>query len=206
MTRQTLEILGGNHVVQGYVEIGSMGRYVSELRKHLRIEGPMVLVDDVAPSNSPIDIVERGQLTKLGQFVPLNDYKPLSSRDIADHSIDLVTCYIGLHHAPPELLDGFVRSIWRALRPGGLFILRDHDVKTPEMNVFVSLVHTVFNAGLGLAWEVNQKELRHFASIYKWSQYLEARGFKDTGRRILQANDPSDNTLLAFVKSDSKSG
>ena len=54
-------------------------------------------------------------------------------------------------------------SIARMLRPGGIFILRDHDVTTPQMHAFVSLAHAVFNAGLGVSWEINAKELRHFA-------------------------------------------
>ena len=204
MSRQTLELFGEKKVIEGYVEIGSTGRYISDLRKHIRFQGPIILINDVAPTNSPVDIVERGQLGKLGQFVPLNNYEPISSSDIADNSIDLVTCYIGLHHVPPDLLGGFVRSVWRVLRTGGLFILRDHDVQTPEMDAFVSLAHTVFNAGLRFAWETNQEELRHFASVDTWSRYLEERGFKDTGQRLLQVNDPSDNTLLAFIKEDSE--
>ncbi len=202
MTRQTLALLGDKKHINGCLEIGSTGRYVSDLKKHITIEGPIVCVHDFAPTNSPIDIVERGQLKKLGAFSPLNNYQPLNGDLIKDSSFDLVTCFIGLHHSPPENLDGFVRSIWKALRPGEIFILRDHDVKTPEMHTFVSLVHTVFNAGINVDWETNQKELRHFNSIDHWSKYLEDRGFRNIGQRLLQANDPSDNTLMAFVKED----
>ena len=117
-------------------------------------------------------------------------------------SADLVTCYIGLHHAPPDGLEAFVRSIERIVRPGGVFVLRDHDVTTPEMDDLVSLAHTVFNAGLGLPWSENRRERRHFASIEKWVQRLESIGFVDLGRRLRQANDPTDNLLLGFRKPD----
>ncbi|HEX8173403.1 MAG TPA: FAD-binding protein [Thermoanaerobaculia bacterium] len=198
MTRQTLSILGERKKIRGYVEIGSTGRYVSELRKHVDIEEPIWLVNDVAPSNSPVDIAERGCITKIGTFVPLGDYDPLPPA-IPDASVDLVTCFIGLHHAPPHRLGAFVDSVRRVLRPGGLFLVRDHDVKTPQMDAFVSLAHTVFNAGLGVPWDVNAKELRHFASVETWARFLGERGFRDTGARILQAHDPSDNTLMAFT-------
>ena len=79
-------------------------------------------------------------------------------------------------------------------------MLRDHDVTTPEMDAFVSLAHTVFNAGLGVPWETNRRERRHFASVAEWSRRLGAVGFRDTGARLLQDHDPSDNTLMAFVK------
>jgi FAD/FMN-containing dehydrogenase/SAM-dependent methyltransferase len=206
MARQTLALMPERKIVCGYVEIGSTGRYVSELRKHVQFLDAMVLVNDVAPGYSPVDILERGRIPVLGKFVPLNDYSAISPLHVADDSIDLVTCYIGLHHARPELLDGFLRSVWRALRSDGLFVLRDHDVRTPEMHTFVSLAHTVFNAGLGVPWETNQRELRHFVSVDEWRRRLEACGFRDTGHRLLQANDPSDNTLMAFAKVESAPG
>lgn len=199
MARQTLEILGDRKKINGYVEIGSTGRYVSELQDHIEIEDPIYVIHDAAPTNSPVDIAERGGIAKIGTFLPLDDYAPLSA-EIADHSIDVVTCFIGLHHAPPAKLDAFVRSIHRVLRTGGLFIVRDHDVTTPQMDAFVSLAHTVFNAGLGIAWDINERELRHFAPIDHWARYLNDRGFRDTGARVLQAHDPSANTLMAFAR------
>src|SRR5205823_2660175 len=151
MTRETLELLSPRTEIKGVVEIGTTGRYVSDLRKHVNISDPVFLTNDIAPTNSPADIMERGQLAKLGTFFML-DYKPLDSNGIAPGSIDLVTSFIGLHHCPPDLLDGFVQSIHRILRPGGLFIIRDHNAGTPQMATFCSLVHTVFNAGLGVSW------------------------------------------------------
>jgi hypothetical protein len=196
---QTLELLGDRRHIDGYIEIGSTGRYAGVLRKRLDLTGPLILVNDIAPSNSPADIFERGRLRKLGRYVPLDDYAPLAD-SIPDASVDLVSCYIGLHHIPPGKLGPFMQSIWRVLRPGGCFILRDHDVKTPAMFQFVALVHTVFNAGLRTPWEVNRAELRYFVSIEEWVRRLQAIGFVDEGKRLRQAHDPSDNLLLAFTK------
>jgi FAD/FMN-containing dehydrogenase/SAM-dependent methyltransferase len=200
MARQTLELLDGRRDFDGYVEIGSTGRYVSELRKHLAFRGALVLMNDLAPTWSPVDIAERGQLAKLGAWVPLSGYAPIPATGVADASVDLVTCYIGLHHVPPDRLEPFVRSIARMLRPGGAFILRDHDVTTPQMDKFVCLAHTVFNAGLNVPWEENVRELRHFAPVAEWSRRLEAAGFRDLGRRLKQPHDPTDNVLMGFVR------
>ncbi len=200
MVRQSLDLLGERRDIDGYVEIGTTGRYISALRKHLRLRGALVLINDMAPSNSPVDIVERGGFAKLGSFVPLKDYAPLAQSSLPSQSVDLVTCYIGLHHIEPDRLGAFVDSIVRIMRPGGMFILRDHDVTTPQMNALVSLAHTVFNAGLGLPWESNQRELRHFVAAGEWSRRLQAAGLRDTGKRLLQANDPTDNMLMAFIK------
>jgi len=200
MARQTLALLGERRAFDGYVEIGSTGRYVSRLRRALRLGGDLVLVNDVAPSNSPVDIVERGGLAKIGRFVPLRDYAPLEDRELPSAAYDLITCYIGLHHVDPAGLPAFVRSIARALRPGGIFILRDHDVKTPDMHAFVSLAHAVFNAGLGVPWATNRDERRHFAPVARWVALLEDAGLRDLGERKFQAHDPTDNALMAFEK------
>ncbi|MEO8670642.1 MAG: FAD-binding protein [Tahibacter sp.] len=200
MARQTAQLLGARRSWNGYVEIGTTGRYVRALRKAIKLDGEVVLINDVAPGRSPVDLVERGQWAPAGRFVPLNDYAPIAASDVADASVDLVTCYIGLHHAEPATLPALLASIHRILRPGGVFVLRDHDVTSEAMRDFVSLAHTVFNAGLQLPWASNQAELRYFEPISVWSERIGAAGFVDSGERLRQANDPSDNLLMAFHK------
>jgi len=199
MLRQTLELLGERKRIDGYIEIGTTGRYASVLRKAVRIDGRLVLAHGVAPTMSPVDIVERGRLRRLGQFVDIGDHDPLPAT-LGDASFDLVSCYIGLHHCAPERIDAFVQSIARVLRPGGLFILRDHDVRDERMRSLVALAHTVFNAGLGEPWDVNVRERRHFAPIDHWCQLLARAGLRDSGARLAQRHDPSDNLLMSFVK------
>ena len=128
MLRQTLALFGERTVIDGYMEIGSTGRYLSVLRKAVKIREPVYLVNDKAPTNSPVDILERGSLRKLGKYIANMDYAAILPQQVADASIDVATCYIGLHHAAPDKLGDFVASIARCLRPGGLFILRDHAV------------------------------------------------------------------------------
>ncbi|GLQ88325.1 FAD-binding protein [Dyella flagellata] len=196
MARQTATLIGSASL-RDYVEIGTTGRYARALRKHLKLKGNLSLVHDVAPGMSPVDIVERGQLRKLGDFVPLKDYAPIA---LPPKSADLVSCFVGLHHMASDKLAPFLQSIADIVRPGGFFVVRDHDVTTPEMDAFVSLAHTVFNAVLGETWETNQRELRNFASIEHWIGCIEAAGFRHTGPRLRQAGDPSDNLLLAFQR------
>jgi SAM-dependent methyltransferase len=197
--QQTLRLLGNRKGINGYLEIGSTGRYLSSLKKKIKIKGNVFVMNDIAPTNAVADIFERGGITKAGRFLPLT-YQPISSSDIEAESLDVVTCYIGLHHCPHHLLKGFIQSIHRVLRKGGLFIMRDHDVKTPQMHIFVSLVHTVFNLGLNVPWQVEAEEFKSLRPISEWSEIVSAEGFSDTGERILQDKDPSLNTLLSFIK------
>ncbi len=200
MLRQTLRLLGERRSLSGYVEIGSTGRYISALRRHVRVRGDLVLLGDTAPGNSLADIMERGGLAQIGRFLPLDGYAPFGQKLLRDNSVDLVSCYIGLHHVNPPDLAAFLASIHRVLRPGGLFILREHDVDTPEMRDFVSLAHSVFNLGTGVSWERNLDEPRHFRSVNDWVQRLDAAGFTDTGARLLQDHDPTRNVLMSFTK------
>ena len=199
MSKQVLELLKDKTTVNGYLEIGSTGRYISDLRKHISLSGGTFLTNDIAPGNSLGDFMERGQISKIGKFFQLT-YQPISQNEIADESLDVITCHIGLHHCPLDLLDGYIKSLHRILRKGGLFIIRDHDVKSPEMATFVSLVHTVFNLGLNISWETDQSEFICLKSVDEWSKQISEYGFQDNGQRILQDKDPSDNTLFSFTK------
>lgn len=198
MSNQVLQLLGDRKKIDRYLEIGSTGRYISELRKHISLTGQVYITNDIEPSNSIADIMERGQISKIGKFFSLNNYQPIT--EIETESIDVITCHIGLHHCPHESLDGYIKSIYSILRKGGQFIMRDHDVKSTEMATFVSLVHTVFNLGLNVSWETNHSEFKSFKSIEEWSAILSSYGFKDGGSRILQDKDPTDNTLVSFTK------
>jgi FAD/FMN-containing dehydrogenase/SAM-dependent methyltransferase len=198
MTRQTLALLGERRRFDGYLEVGSTGRYLSQLRKHLRLEGDRVLLHDVAAGFSPVDIVERGGLRRHARFVPLDDYAPIPADAVADGSIELLTCHIGLHHARLDRLEPFIASLRRVLKPDGVLILRDHDVSDDYMRAMASLAHAVFNAGLNLPWQDNARELRHFRPIDEWVALLGRYGLVATGPRLLQAQDPTLNTLLRF--------
>ncbi len=200
MLRQTLQLLDGRKTIDGYLEIGSTGRYIGALRKVIPVRGAIYLINGVAPSNSPVDILERGGLRKIGRFIANADYRPITPDEVPDASIEVATCYVGMHHADPAVVGAFASSLYRCLKPGGVFILRDHDVPDLAMDRFVALVHTVFNAGTGVSWNGNAAEPRFFNSLAHWIRLLEGVGFKDSGARLLQANDPSRNTLMAFRK------
>jgi hypothetical protein len=199
LARQALVFLGPDPGVNGYLEIGSPGRYISELRHRIRLSGPVHLIHDQEPSYSPSDLMERGGLAKIGDFLPLGDYDPFAGK-IAENSLDLVNNFIGFHHCPAARLEGFVQSIRRVLRPGGRLLLRDHDVDRPTQWSMVALAHDVFNAGLMITWEETHKQVRLFRSMRDWTSYLTAAGFKRSERAIAQAHDPTKNLLVEFTK------
>lgn len=198
MAAQTLELLGPARKIDGYMEIGTTGRYAGRIRSAIDLQGDLVLVNTDQPGYSPVDIVERGGIGKVGRFVALKDYAPVPSSEVKEGSLDLVSNFIGFHHSPLPKLDPFVRSLHRVLRPGGRMIVRDHDVSSPQMNRMVALAHDVFNMGLGTEWAANQQELRHFTSLAQLVAYLEERGFRSGARTLFQEGDPTRNALMVF--------
>lgn len=200
MTRQTLELLGPTRDVDGYLEIGSTGRYVSLLRDKVRLKGAVWVTNDVSPSYSPADVADRGAVGKIGTFFSMGDYDPFAGVKIPEQSLDLVANYIGFHHAPKERLEGYVGSIRKVLRKGGKLVLRDHDVTDKTMDALVGLAHDVFNAGVKLTWEQNAAQIRNFRSIDSWSAYLVKNGFKRSEKRLAQLHDPTRNLLVEFTK------
>ena len=92
---------------------------------------------------------------------------------IPSGSIDLVTINQGLHHIPPDQqLFDFLCEVRRILTPGGLFIIREHDLvdpseadRTSKDNPYhariemLDLAHSVFNAVTGVSPEDEEQEM-----------------------------------------------
>jgi len=200
MMDETLKLLQPQTKVNGYLEVGTTGRYLSALHSELIITGDKILLHSQHPTYGIADIMERGQVTIPARFVDMRNYAPISPTDIPDASLDLVTNFIGFHHSPSENLDGFVRSLHRVLRSGGRMVVRDHEVDSPAMNRRVALAHDVFNMGLHADWGINQSEIRHFTSLAQLRSYLEARGFESVPGELYQSGDPTHNALMLFIK------
>ena len=200
MCEQTLHLLDGQTSFQGYLEIGSTGRYYDRLRESISLATPPIFINSSSPTYGSADIMERGQIRKVGKFIPLSNYAPISAADVPDETIDLLSVYIGFHHSPAEFRTPFILSCYRVLKAGGVLIVRDHDVASVEMVDFVALAHDVFNAGLELPWHDNEVEVRNFQSLADLEKLLVGIGFRADARRLLQEGDPTHNTLMRFVK------
>jgi SAM-dependent methyltransferase len=199
LSEQTVALLDGRTRYEGYLEIGSNGRFLDSLEEGLDIQGQRFTMADRAPTMSPIDIVDRGQLRDAGTFVALDDYRPALEKQVPRRSIDLVTVYIGFHHCPVDLRAEFFAAIRGVLRPGGVLVVRDHDVHDEKMQRMVSLAHDVFNLGTREDWPYNERERRNFYSLANLDAILATAGFRTDGRRLLQPGDPTLNTLMRYT-------
>jgi SAM-dependent methyltransferase len=200
MARQTLELLGEGGTYNGYLEIGSSGRYLDYLEEKVNIEGERYYADGKEPGYAITEMVDRGQINIGATYIPMADYRTRYADIIPNESLDLVTIYIGFHHCPQDLQIPFISSIRDTMRVGGKLILRDHDCDSEEQKVLVALAHDVFNMGTKESWEYNSKEFRNFYSLNFICEFVEKIGFTFDKRTILQEGDPTKNALMLFTK------
>jgi len=200
MAKETLELLGEGSTFNGYLEIGSSGRYLDYLEEKIIIKGERYYADGKEPGYSIVEMVDRGQVSIGAKYIPMADYNTLYSKVIPNGSLDLVTIYIGFHHCPLDLRVPFISSIRDTMRVGGKLILRDHDCNTEEQKVLVALAHDVFNMGTNASWEYNSKEIRNFYSLEFIQKFVEKIGFKFEQRTLFQEGDPTKNALMLFTK------
>lgn len=200
MVRQTVQLLGQRRRFEGYLELGSHGRYLSALREELTVQGAIYTSAPRPPTHSLTDVVDRESWSMLGTALDWTDYAPISSQQIPAGSLDLITVYIGFHHCAIDGRVAFIESLRDALSPQGVLILRDHDVTDDSMQHLVGLAHDVFNVGTDETWAYNEQERRNFYPLAYIVQLLEQHGFRAAPGRLLQEGDPTRNTLLNFSR------
>lgn len=208
-----------------YMEIYDR-RYVNTIRKAAKIplDGNVIAVSNTAEVNLS-DRIQAGSTFSTypyKQHEPLNDadctdpflypektHKEISNQ-ITDNSVDMIACLGGLHHIPASRVDNFVGSLHKKLRPGGVILLRDHNVTdhsgtnglaSEDLKAIAAVVHTFVNASDGVKWEVEKKEIREFKSAKEWTQLMENHGFKRiSNQELVLKDDPTENAMFAFVK------
>jgi len=200
MADQTQMLLHPESRYEGHLEIGSTGRYISVLEDRLDIVGDIFLLHTEEGGYGPEDIVERGQIAKIGTHIDMGNYSTEFARIIPKNSLDLVTVYIGFHHCPIHKREEFISSVIDVIRPGGKLILRDHDAHNEDMWRMAALAHDTFNAGIDETWQFNENELRNFYSLRFIIDYLEKLGLEHGRQLYFQRGDPTRNGLTAFTK------
>jgi len=231
LTAQTVNILQQLGVrpsqITSYASVGDGGRLVRSLAKELRAADDEGVWRTGTAWRRPLggggagpfpgrawvvhdrprgltDVIERGSVLPVGDFVPL-DYDRVDEaclRAIPTGAVDLVTCNQGLHHFHPAQLPHFLREVARVLRPGGVFITREHDA-TDGLLPLLDLAHSTFNAVMGVGAESEAAEVRGFRPLREWRRLVEGcTGLEDT--MVYAAEplhlDPTEDVMMAFRK------
>jgi len=188
--------------------IGDHGKLVVPLRTAMKIKGHVWVVHDKEGGNSDIAaILERGSQDPglIGEFVPINyEHIRKDGREFAaipDGVVDLVTMNQGLHHLEPTQVKDFLVSVHRILRPGGIFITREHDLDdNRELMPMLDCAHMIFNALTGTSAASERNEIRGFRSALEWRLLIESCGFRDSMIYEMQKDDPTKDIMFCFIK------
>ena len=203
-THRLLSRLGLVGCLEGYASIGDYGRMVLPFHEvlHLRPGGAVYVVhDDPGDPYSMAAAVERGCVDVIGKFAAI-DYTQCTFPAVPTGSVDLVTMNQGLHHLPQDRLATFLSEVVRVLRPGGVFITREHDAN-PELIPMLDMAHFIFNAVMGVPQEDEEREVRAFRPIAQWREIVVGlcKGeLIDTQQYEFQESDPTMDIMLAFRK------
>jgi SAM-dependent methyltransferase len=122
--------------------------------------------------------IKDSRIDRSSDFYLLNVDVPLP---FEDNSVDIITILHALHHSSDALFR--LKDIYRILRVGGLFVLKDHDVINTDVANIVSFEHLVYSIGEGTATIKDAKNYNDIEPMYYYSadyirNYLIGLGFK----------------------------
>jgi len=194
LAKQMHALLNYPDEIDGWFQLNSDGKLMSAIPQ-AKVTGKRFAIKR-SHIGSVKPRVPRGPLKRALQ----DGYQPPSKAVLPDSSIDLVTCEIGLHHCPVTQLPTLIRRIYEMLRPGGSFLLREHDANTLHLKQSADLAHMIVNAGTGVGVELDAQEYRNFQGLHFWIRLLESHGFQHVRDRHVVAGSRTHNTLLRFTK------
>lgn len=177
-----------------YAEIGTVGRFMSSV--------PAVRTYVINDSfGGAVGAVERG--SRAHERLKVDFGKAWSSFRTARAAIgkagaDVVSVYAGLHHLTAKNLGHMLKNLGHLVKPGGLLLLREHDVSTKRVHMMAEVAHITFNALMDESEALERSEIRHFRTIPEWNRILKRHGFRNTGVSRVDPNDPTADVLLIY--------
>lgn len=126
-----------------------------------------------------------------GKHIPYNN-----------ESFDLVTCFMVLHHIPPENLQILLSELYRVMKPKGVLIIREHSAE-PEDYILLDVLHEYYDYVLNPShiWEESKA---HYNTADFWSDCITSAGFEccKNPTNIARNNpkNPFNNYITSFTK------
>jgi SAM-dependent methyltransferase len=101
----------------------------------------------------------------------------------SDNSFDLITCLMVLHHVPEDNLKILMSEINRVMRPGGVVILREHNVSNNTERMSLDVMHNFYDCVWDGSHYISNDEIQtnHWKTNYKsndeWTEIFITNGF-----------------------------
>ena len=186
--------------IHNLVSIGDPGRLIRGLHRELSFTGKAWIVHD---AERQLDFLEKGTFFSVGEFVPIDYALADEAIPIPSSSADLVMVMMGLHHIRPDQLKGFLKQIYDMLRPGGIFLFREHDAESEDVANTADVAHSLFNVYTGVSEYDQEHEIRAFRSVKEWRRILTEAGFRDCMLFEEEELDSTRDVMMCFRKQPS---
>jgi len=112
------------------LDIGcSQGLITESIGWELKLDESQVYGCDVRPL----------QQKRKFQFQLVKDSEPLPYES---NTFNVITALMSLHHI--ETIELTLKEVNRLLKPGGVFIIREHDLFTPELEIVLDVMHGLY--------------------------------------------------------------
>jgi ubiquinone/menaquinone biosynthesis C-methylase UbiE len=104
------------------------------------------------------------------------NFKPYTSLDFDDNSLDFITAFQVFHHILD--IDFVLGELYRVLKKGGYMLIREHDSETVYDSMLMDVEHSIYEYVV----DDNKEFLQYYYAYYKsrkeWRSKLESVGFK----------------------------
>ncbi len=142
-----------------YLDYGGGDGYMAETFGKL-IKAETTMVADVAEWSG-----QKRKPNPAIEFIDVNDMK------IPDDSVDIVTAWHVLHHL--KNVKSVVSNIKRILKPGGRFIIYEHDIRGPMQDRLIEFQHRIFSMGFDtMTLAEHKKTFTKFRSQPAWNKII----------------------------------
>ena len=153
-----------NKEIKTYLDVGcSEASITEELAKYVKAE-----------ESYGVDVKISKENTEQVTFI---ENKP-DTLPFEDNKFDLITAFMALHHFRD--ISVMLDEIYRVLKPGGIFIIREHDVRNREFGIFLNKVHILYAI-------INDEEIDmgRYNNKETWSKkHINPKGFKFRGLKM----------------------
>ena len=122
-----------------------------------------------------------------------------------DDKFDLVTAFMVFHHIKDETLDIMFDELFRVTKPGGILIIREHNVESresEEMTVILDFMHDMYDDVLQseTSWKDTDKYYAKYKSMNKWDELLTAKGFSVLENQPYFNSNPKTNSVAQYMR------
>ena len=126
-----------------------------------------------------------GRELKISDAITFHEMADPKKIPLETSSVDVVSAFMVLHHIPT--LAATLSEVRRVLKPGGTFILREHDCPNKYIRSIINIEHALFEVGIEHASDAakfNKTYYGEYRTKREWAKIIGAAGFEPATKPI----------------------